>query len=67
MTRYTIFATRDGQTTRVKADPANLTRQQRDLTALGYSVTILDDDECIRYGRLAQQLHATFGKQAGQS
>ncbi|GAA3271296.1 hypothetical protein Dvina_45045 [Dactylosporangium vinaceum] len=57
MTRYTIFATdKDGNVKTLKGDPAHLDKQQRDLKASGYSVTILDDEERIRYGLLAQQL-----------
>lgn len=60
MTRYTIFATRDGQVTQLKGDPANLERQQRDLERDGYSVTILDDDERIRYGQIAAKLRERY-------
>lgn len=68
MTRYHIFATgSDGEVHQVKADPAHLDRQQRDLEAAGYSVTILDDDERIRYGQIAQGLREQFETQEDQA
>jgi hypothetical protein len=52
-----LFATgKDGKSHEVKVDPAHLDRQTRDLTAAGYELRILDEDERIRMGLIAQQL-----------
>jgi len=56
MSRKYMFATRDGKATEVKVDPAHIGRQARDLEAAGYTVTVLDEDERIRMGIIAQQL-----------
>lgn len=46
----------DGKTTReVKVDPAHVSRQARDHRANGLDVTVVDDDEMIRYGQMTQQ------------
>lgn len=41
---------------RVNVDPANMARQKADLERRGYTVNILDEDELIYFGLLAQQL-----------
>lgn len=51
-----MFATRDGRSIEIKVDPAHMARQQRDLEAQGYSVTILDEDERITMGGIANWL-----------
>ncbi|MEV4515156.1 hypothetical protein AB0K00_40125 [Dactylosporangium sp. NPDC049525] len=56
MAEYYMFATRDGRFTEVKVDPAHIERQQRDLEAQGYSVTVLDQDERIKMGCIANWL-----------
>lgn len=40
----------------VPVDPSNVDRQVRDLRAEGWTVTVVDEDERIRYGLLAQQI-----------
>ncbi|MGK5681336.1 hypothetical protein [Actinoplanes sp. URMC 104] len=56
MTNWYMFAEdKDGYSHEVKVDPANMARQVRDLEAQGYSVTILDEDERIKMGLIAQQ------------
>jgi hypothetical protein len=54
--KYYMFATRDGRSIEIKVDPAHMARQQRDLEAQGYSVTILDEDERITMGGIANWL-----------
>jgi len=55
--RKWIFVERDGQPPReVKVDPAHIDLQVRDLRAEGYTVTVLDEDERIQMGLIAQQL-----------
>jgi hypothetical protein len=56
MSKKYMFAEKNGKATEVKVDPKNIERQQRELRAQGYSVTVLDEDERIRYGLLTQQL-----------
>lgn len=56
MGKYHMFASRGGKSTEVRVDPKHMDRQARDLEAAGYSVTILDQDERIRYGLLAQDI-----------
>jgi hypothetical protein len=52
-----MFVERDGQPPQeVRVDPAHIDRQVRDLRAQGYTVTVLDEDERIRMGLIAQQL-----------
>jgi hypothetical protein len=45
-----------GKTTQLKADPANLERQVREHRAAGREVSVLDDDDRIRFGLLTRQL-----------
>ncbi len=47
-----------GRVTEVAIDPAHRDRQVRDLRAAGLSVSILDEDERIRFGILSQNLTA---------
>lgn len=57
MNRRWIFVERDGQPPQeVKADPAHTDRQVRNLRAAGYTVPVLDEDERIQMGLIAQQL-----------
>ncbi|GAB3823862.1 hypothetical protein ACFPIJ_62690 [Dactylosporangium cerinum] len=56
MSKHYMFATRNGTSTEVRVDPANIRRQQRDLEAQGYTVTVLDEDERINMGRIANWL-----------
>jgi hypothetical protein len=56
MSKQYMFASRGGKATEVKVDPAQLDRQIRDLKAQGYDVTVLTEDERIRYGQLTQAL-----------
>lgn len=59
MAKRYMFAERDGKATEVKIDPRHLDRQIRDLQAAGYTVTVLDQDERITFGLIAQQLRST--------
>ncbi|MDG4790247.1 hypothetical protein O7626_30725 [Micromonospora sp. WMMD1102] len=56
MRKLFMFAETDTSVREVRVDPANIDRQKRDLEALGYHVSIIDEDERIRYGLLAQKL-----------
>ncbi|MEH0972991.1 hypothetical protein [Micromonospora sp. CPCC 205546] len=57
MARKFIFATDpNGRSHEVKADPKHIDRQKRDLERAGNEVVVLDEDERIRMGLIAQQL-----------
>jgi hypothetical protein len=53
---YMFAEDSNGKSRQIPVDPAHVARQKRDLEALGHTVTILDEDERIGYGLLAQQL-----------
>jgi hypothetical protein len=55
---YMFLTDAHGDSREVPVDPAHLDRQTRDYEAAGYTVTVLDEDERINYGLLAQQLSA---------
>ncbi|MGC5321712.1 hypothetical protein ACPXB5_23580 [Micromonospora arida] len=58
MARKFMFATdQNGRSHEVKVDPKHLDRQKRDLERCGNTVVVLDEDERIRMGLIAQQLH----------
>ena len=55
MSRKHLFVTdANGRTTKLPADQKNLDRQIREHQGSGRSATVLDDDERIRYGLIAQ-------------
>jgi hypothetical protein len=58
MGRNYMFVTdeRTGKSTEVKVDPAHVARQARDHRAAGRTVTVLNEDERIRYGQLAARI-----------
>lgn len=59
MSKLFMFVERDGQPPQeVPVDPAHVDRQVRDLRAAGWTVTVVDEDERIDYGRLSQRLGA---------
>jgi hypothetical protein len=55
---YMFVTGEDGRSRELPVDPANVERQAREHRAAGREVTILDEDERIRFGRLAQQIAA---------
>lgn len=57
-----MFAENDSGVHEVKADEPHIKRQKRDLEAMGNTVTILDEDERIAMGQLANQIREHFGK-----
>jgi hypothetical protein len=56
MSKKWMFAERDGKSTEVKVDPAHIERQKRELEKRGHKVVVMDEDERIRMGMLAQQI-----------
>ena len=59
MSKKYMFAADNNGSHEVKVDPAHIIRQKRQLEAQGYTVTVLDQDERIRYGQIAQQMRDT--------
>jgi hypothetical protein len=57
MKKWYMFVTdSDGYAREVKVDSRFLRKQKRQYEAMGYTVTILDEDERIKYGLLTQNL-----------
>lgn len=54
--KYLFSEDADGRSREVKVDPKHLDRQIREERAAGRTPTVLDEDERIRFGLLAQQL-----------
>lgn len=64
MGRLYMFVTgTDGKTRELPIDPLNLDRQVREHRAAGREVTVLDEDERIEFGRLAEQVRRTTGRE----
>lgn len=63
MARKHLFVTgTDGKTRELPVDGKHLDRQVRDHRNAGREVTVLDEDERIRYGLLAEQVSRTTGR-----
>ncbi|MBO4159306.1 hypothetical protein [Micromonospora antibiotica] len=60
--KYLFSEDSDGRSREVKVDPKHLDRQTRDERAAGRRPTVLDEDERIRYGLIAQQLKGNTSK-----
>jgi hypothetical protein len=56
MSKKYMFAENNDGSHEVNVDPAHLLRQKRDLESQGWTVTVLDEDERIKYGLIAQQM-----------
>ncbi|SCG63304.1 hypothetical protein [Micromonospora coxensis] len=54
--KYLFSEDNDGRVREVKVDPKHLDRQLREERAAGRTPTVLDEDERIRYGLLANQI-----------
>jgi hypothetical protein len=59
MSKKYMFAENENGSHEVKVDPAHVTRQKSQLEAQGWTVTVLDEDERIKYGQIAQQMRNT--------
>lgn len=63
MAKWYMFITdQDGYARQVKVDSRFMNKQKRDYEAMGYTVTILDEDERIKYGLMTQNLLRTLGR-----
>lgn len=54
--KYMFVTDGSGKSREVKVDPANLGKQVTEHRSAGREVTVLDEDERIRYGLIADQL-----------
>lgn len=54
--KYLFSEDSTGRAREIKVDPKHLDRQIRAERAAGRTPTVLDEDERIRYGLLAQQI-----------
>ncbi|MGC5032223.1 hypothetical protein [Micromonospora sp. DT229] len=54
--KYLFSEDSNGRTREVKVDPKHLDKQIREERAAGRTPTVLDEDERIRFGLLAQKL-----------
>lgn len=54
--KYMFVTDSNGKSHEVKVDPKNIDRQTREHRAAGRGVTVMDEDERIRMGFLADQL-----------
>ncbi|QOC90247.1 hypothetical protein [Micromonospora craniellae] len=54
--KYLFSEDSNGRAREVKVDPKHLDKQIREERAAGRTPTVLDEDERIRFGQLAQNL-----------
>lgn len=54
--KYMFVTDGSGRSREVKVDPKHLDRQVREHKAAGREATVMDEDERIRMGRIANQL-----------
>ncbi|WFE46364.1 hypothetical protein [Verrucosispora sp. WMMD1129] len=55
---YLFSEDSNGRVREVKVDPKHLDKQIREERAAGRTPTVLDEDERIRFGQLAQKLRS---------
>ncbi|MEU8371245.1 hypothetical protein [Micromonospora tulbaghiae] len=62
MGKHMFVTGTDGKTRELPIDPKNQDRQVKEHRNAGREVTVLDEDERIRYGLLAEQMRRTTGR-----
>lgn len=54
--KYIVVESGNSKPKSIKVDPANVSRQVRDLKAAGHRVSVLDENEMIKFGLIMQAL-----------